>query len=157
MQTFEAALKLIKPGVYMSKLDISNAYYSIPIAEEHQKYLAFKFHKKFYCFTCVPNGLACGPRIYTKLTKPIFSTLRCQGFINSSYIDDCLLIGDTKEKCEENESNTHSLLESCGFTINLLKSEPEPTNEKCYLGFIINSLSMRVYLPKRKVQTNRPV
>ena len=109
MQTFESALTLIKPGIYMSKLDISNAYYSIPIAPEHQKYLSFRFKDKYYSFTCVPNGLACGPRIYTKLTKPIFSTLRCMGFVNSSYIDDCLLLGETIEICEENETATSTL------------------------------------------------
>ena len=152
MQTFESALTLIKPGIFMSKLDISNAYYSIPIAPEHQKYLSFRFKDKYYSYTCIPNGLACGPRIYTKLTKPIFSTLRCKGFMNSSYIDDCLLLGDTEEICEENESETSTLLENCGFLLNLEKSEREPATEKVYLGFIIDSLSMRVYLTSKKIK-----
>ena len=40
--------------------------------------------------TCLPNGLASAPRIFTKIMKPIFASLRTMGFINASYIDDSL-------------------------------------------------------------------
>ena len=39
METISTILCLIKPGVYMAKSDMKNAYYSIPILREHQKLL----------------------------------------------------------------------------------------------------------------------
>ena len=42
METFETALTLIKLNSYMTSIDIRHAYYSVPIAVEHTKFLCFK-------------------------------------------------------------------------------------------------------------------
>ena len=42
METFETTLKLIKLNSYMASIDIRHAYYSVPIADEHKKFLCFK-------------------------------------------------------------------------------------------------------------------
>ena len=42
METFETALTLIKLNSYMTSIDIRHAYYSVPIAVEHKKFLCFK-------------------------------------------------------------------------------------------------------------------
>ena len=60
----------------MTSIDLKDAYYSIPIAEEHQKYLKFIWRDQLYAFTSLPMGLTSGPRIFTKVLKPIFSYLR---------------------------------------------------------------------------------
>ena len=44
MDTLETTLKLITENCYMTSLNLKKAYYSIPIAEEHQKYLNFKWN-----------------------------------------------------------------------------------------------------------------
>lgn len=36
-----------------------------------------------------------------KFLKPVFSTLRKQGFENVPYIDDILLLGDSDEHCAQ--------------------------------------------------------
>ncbi|KAK6181898.1 hypothetical protein SNE40_009676 [Patella caerulea] len=41
MDTFESALRLIKPDCYLASIDLRHAYYSVPMAQEHQKYLRF--------------------------------------------------------------------------------------------------------------------
>ena len=41
MDTLKTALNLIYPGVYMAKLDIKDAYYSVPIKCKDQKLLKF--------------------------------------------------------------------------------------------------------------------
>ena len=38
METINSILTMITPGCYMAKIDIKDAYYSIPILSEHQKY-----------------------------------------------------------------------------------------------------------------------
>ena len=99
MDTLEAALKLMTPNCYMTSLDLQNAYYSIPIAKEHQKYLKFIWNNQLYAFTCLPMGLSSSPRIFTKLMKPVFATLSSDfGHIYASVIlmTPCILEKLTK-------------------------------------------------------------
>ena len=77
--------------MFMAKLDIKDAYYSIPINESHQKLLKFCFENKLYKFTALPNGYTEGPRKFTKVLKPPISFLRIEFEIMiASYIDDLI-------------------------------------------------------------------
>ena len=82
METFETALKLIKPNCFMASIDIRHAYYCVPIAKEHRKYLCFQWKNKFFQYTCLPNGISCAPRLFTKLLKPVYAQLRKLGHVN---------------------------------------------------------------------------
>ena len=86
MATINSVLNLITPNCFMAKVDIKDAYYSVPIMEEHQKYLKFWFKGELYQFTCLPNGLCSGPRKFTKLLKPPPADMRKNKITVSSYI-----------------------------------------------------------------------
>ena len=60
----------------MASLDIKDTYYSIPVDEEHQKYLKFEFKGILYQFCVLPNGLSPCPRWFTKLLKVPLSHFR---------------------------------------------------------------------------------
>ena len=151
MDTVETALKLMTENYYMTSLDLKNAYYSIPIAEEHQKYLEFVWNNQLYAFTCLPMGLSSSPRIFTKLMKPFFTTLRSKfGYKYINYIDDSLYFGDTYKECEQITLTAAQLLTSVGFTIHPEKSAVQPTLVIEYLGFLLNSTKMTVKLIDKK-------
>lgn len=61
LDTLEATLPLITPGCYMTSLDLKDAYYSIPIAPEHQRFLKFIWKGVLYQFRCLPMGLTSSP------------------------------------------------------------------------------------------------
>ena len=42
MDTIQTALKLMRPGCFMASVDLKDAYYSVPVAEEDRKYLKFE-------------------------------------------------------------------------------------------------------------------
>ena len=67
MDTLESAIRLMTPDCYMATIELKEAYYSVPIAKDHQKYLKFESDHTLYQFTCFPNGLAFCPRKFTKL------------------------------------------------------------------------------------------
>ena len=46
----------------MASVVLKDAYYSVPIHEEYQKYLKFQWEDQLYTFTCLPNGLCVAPR-----------------------------------------------------------------------------------------------
>lgn len=146
METFERTLELVTPGCWMASVDLRHAYYSIKLAEEQRKYFCFTWKGIIYQFTCMPNGVSEGPRIFTKLLKPVYAKLRNGGFVNSGFIDDSILMGDTSQECSSNVNTTTSLMTTVGFIINDDKSVLTPCTKLTYLGNIIDSMNMIVTL-----------
>lgn len=64
MDTLEAAIKMMKPGFYMASVNLKDAYYTVAIHPDHQKYLKFVFDGVLYKYTYLPNGLSSAPFIY---------------------------------------------------------------------------------------------
>ena len=99
MDTFASVVNLLRPGCFMCSVDIKDAYYTVPINQNHKKYLKFKFKGMLYNFNCLPNGLSSGARKFTKLLKPALAYLRNRGFIIVAYVDDIMIIDESYEKC----------------------------------------------------------
>ena len=150
METLASALQLIKPNCYLAVLDLKDAYYSVPIFKEHRKFLRFQFAGSLYEFTCLPNGLSSAPRVFTKLLKPPFAVLRKKGILLVVYIDDIILIADSKEALELALAETITMVTDLGFTINYAKSSLVPSQQACFLGFLINSVTMTVHMTPSK-------
>ena len=91
MDTLETAIKMVTPNCHMASIDLKDAYCCVPVHENDQKYLKFKWQGKLYQFTALPNGLSSGPRDFTKLMKPPFAHLRNLGHTIIGYIDDTIL------------------------------------------------------------------
>lgn len=152
MDTFSSAVKLITPGAYAASIDLKDAYYSVPIHPTHQKYLKFLWKGKLYKFTALPNGLSSGPRQFTKLLKPPLAALRLRGHNIVAYIDDTLIVGSSEKAVTEAVEDTITLLESLGFIINQEKSVFQPSRNIVFLGFQLDTISMRVTLPTKKIE-----
>ena len=150
MDTIKTALNMIYPGVYMAKLDIKDAYYSVPIREEDQKLLKFVHEGSLYKFVALPNGYTKGPRKFTKLLKPILALLRKQHITLLAYLDDILVLGRTRNECRRKIIKVLHTLQEYGFIIHPSKSVLDPSTCMEFLGFIIDSVAMRVTLPREK-------
>ena len=138
---------MVKPGCFMASIDLKDAYYTVPIATEHHKYLTFQWQDKLYKYVCFPNGLAFYPRKFTKLLKPVHSQLRQLGHLSASHIGDSYLQGDDYSDCEKNVMDTIKLLP---FT---LKNHPLFLNKKItFMGFIVDSITMSVYPTSEKIE-----
>ena len=146
MDTLEAALNLVNKDAYMCSVDWKDAYYTVPVDQQYRKYLKFRWRDKWYCYTAMPNGLCSAPRLFTKLTKVLLSALRKQGHQIVAYIDDCLIVGFTQQDCRLSVSATAEISEKAGFILHPEKSILEPTQNIVFLGVVIDSVSMTVYL-----------
>jgi len=154
LDTLEATLPLVTPGCYMTSLDLKDAYYSVPIAPEHQKFLKFTWRGELYQYLCLPMGLTSSPRLFTKLLKPVFAHLRGEcGISCAGYIDDSLYIGDSYGACIRNTLTAVQVLMSLGFHIHPKKSSIKPTQSIEYLGFVVSSTDMSVKLTEEKMNT----
>lgn len=146
METLQAALKLITADCYMASVDLKNAYYSLPVADQHKKFLRFLWKGQLWQYNCMPNGLALAPRKFTKLLKPVFGKLREEGYMSASFLDDSLLVSESEQECMMNVHATVQLFRSLGFTVHPEKSVLQPAQSVQYLGVIIDSRSMTVRL-----------
>ena len=66
MEIITSILKLVTTNIYFTKTDLKDAYYTISILEEHQKYRKFANKVHLHKFTCLPNGYCHGARKFTK-------------------------------------------------------------------------------------------
>ncbi|XP_068674488.1 uncharacterized protein [Montipora foliosa] len=150
MNNILTALKLMRPKCFMASVDLKDAYYSVPKASEDRKFLSFEWKGDYYQYTCLPNGLACAPRLFTKILKPIYAHLHSVGHVSMGHIDDSFLVGYTRSACELNIQHTVECFDSLGFVIHPEKSVLIPTQELEFLGFLLNSISMTIRLPPSK-------
>ena len=141
MDNIHTAKHLISPHCYLASIDLQDAYYSIPVDPNSRKYLRFMWQGERWQFAALPNGLSTAPRLFTKLLKPVFAELRQAGHTVIGYLDDTIIIGETKEKLKESVSATTKILSELGFLIHTKKSVLIPTRE---LAFLASFLTLRV-------------
>ena len=150
MESLKHALHIVRQGSFLASIDIKDAFYSVPIHEDHRKYLKFMWDGNIFQFCAMPNGYCDAMRVFTKLLKPVFASLREQGYDSIIYVDDSFLLGDSYDECLANIRITLQTLRSLGFVIHPDKSILRPTQELVFLGFIINSVHMTVELTYEK-------
>ena len=144
MDNIKTALKLMRPGCFMASVDLKDAYYSVPIATEDRRYLKFEWQGSYFQYTCLPNGLACAPRLFTKILKPVCSHIRSLGHICMGHIDDSLLLGYNYSACTKNIQDTVDTFVKLGFVIHPEKSVLVPSQEMEFLGFLLKSVNMTI-------------
>ena len=144
-------LQSIGRNFYFTSLDLSDAYFSIPIHKEHRKYLKFFWRNNLYEFCALPFGISSAPRVFTKVMKVVFSQFRSCGICSFFYIDDSLFQDSSYKQCLQNTQKVYDFIESLGFYINQEKSVLIPCQRITFLGYIIDSVLFKVFLPEEKI------
>ena len=149
---FGPTKKMLKPNDFLMKLDLKDAYYSVPVAVEYRKYLRFHFQDATYELQCLPFGLSSAPRAFTKLVKPVIAILRISGIRVVIYLDDLLLFHQDPIELQTIFKIVITLLTDLGFIIKLEKCSPSPTQAIIFLGAQLNSTDMTIAVPLEKLR-----
>lgn len=152
LDNLEIALHMVQKGCLMGTIDLQDAYFAVGVHNDFKKFLKFRWLGRLWQFRAVPMGLACAPYVFTKLLRPIFTSFREKGKQCFCYLDDVFIAENSVEKCRDTTLAVKDILESLGFKIQTEKSQMSPTNVVKFLGFVIDSVQMKVYLPPDKVQ-----
>ena len=124
----------------------------IPITSEIP---AVSIPRETFRFTCLSFGLYSAPWVFTKTLKPALAVLRQRGIQMIVYIDDILLIAESKEQALDQSQAVVYLLECLGFIINTEKSVLTPDQTIEFLGLTVNSINMELQLPPAKIKQIR--
>ena len=97
-------------------------------------------------------GTALHPGFSLRFLSLLIAYFRFLGFRVIIFIDDLILIVSSYDECLQQLEVLKQTLCELGFTVNVEKSQLVPVNEILYLGFIINSIAMRLQLPAVKLE-----
>lgn len=107
---------------WMVKLDLKDAYFTIPMGMKSQTFLQFRWKGQIYQFVCLPFGLSSAPWCFTKVMRAVVGFLRERGVRMIVYLDDLLIMNQDMAEIRMQLKMVIELLQSLGFIINVEKS-----------------------------------
>ncbi len=78
-------------------IDLKDAYFHVSIIPSHRRFLRFAFGGKAFQYRVIPFSLALSPRTFTKCMDGALAHLRLQGIRVLNYIDDRLILAQSRE------------------------------------------------------------
>jgi hypothetical protein len=157
METLPKVFSALPRGAWMASLDLKDAYFHVPVAAEHRQYLRFAIAGQRYQYRVAPFGLALAPLIFTRVVFSVIAWLRVQGVHVHAYLDDMLIVAPTPEHLSWALRVTLQTLLRAGFTINLRKSDLNPSQDLVYIGGRLRTDLERVFLPPERVSALKRV
>lgn len=151
MEHLDSVLDMVQQNDFFCSIDLTDAYFSVPIHSEHRKYLRFAWKSQLYEYQVLCFGLSSAPWLFTKITKPVMAYMRNQGTRCSIYIDDCVIMGHHQTTLLDEVEQLCDLFTSLGFAINVQKSILIPTRTITHLGNVIDSSAMSVSIPAERL------
>ena len=151
-EDIRTAMLFFEKDGYLCTFDLKSGYHHIDIHENCQTYLGFQWDSKFYRFTVLPFGLATACYIFTKVLRALVRLWRSKGIKVVLYIDDGIIVAPSFEKASLHSQFIRMSLEEAGFLVNEEKSQWEPRQCVCWLGFVIDLERSAIAIPVDKIE-----
>ena len=115
-------------------LDLTDAYFHIPIHRKSRRFLRFHFMGKTYQFRALPFSLVPAPYVFSRTVKAVVKHCRRMGMRLHSYLDDWLQPSRSQVMSLFHRDQLLSTVLSLGFVPNWDKSELVPSQRFSFLG-----------------------
>ena len=93
----DAILDRLRNARYISKVDLRQAYYQVPLERSSRKYTAFALPGSgLWPFTRMPFGLANAPATFQRLIDALFGS-ECEPYV-FCYFDDIIVVTETLDE-----------------------------------------------------------
>ena len=151
METAEVIWASLQVGEWVASIDLTDAYFHVPIHPKFQKYLRFHVQGQAYQFRALPFGIATAPLEFTRVVKEVKFIALSQGVRIHQYLDDWLVRAKDPDSCARDVQKLVNLVEKLGWIVNLKKSELSPTQDLEFLGYRFNLREGLVYPNQKKL------
>ena len=140
METPQSVLRSIRQADWMISLDLQDAYLQVPIHPESRRYIRFIMGGVPCQFRVLCFGLTTAPQVFTRLMAPISAILHRYGIRMLLYLDDWLILAESRDTCIQARDGLLHLCEELGLRVNHDKSSLVPSQTMTYLGMQILSV-----------------
>ena len=151
METVASIREAVRPGDWGASLDLTDAYFHVPIAKADRKWLRFVWEGQVFQFRALPFGLSLAPWVFTRIARELGTVLRSMGIRIRMYLDDWLVLADSQERCGRHMNTLLAATSHLGFLTNVGKSDLTPSQRFCYLGMQFDTVSFTVTPVQRRV------
>lgn len=102
-------------ATYFSVVDLSNAFFSVPVDPDSQFWFAFEFEGKMFTFTRLPQSYVEAPTIFNTALKESLEGLELSlGSALIQFVDGLMISSPSKEQCERDTVKLLKHLHACG-------------------------------------------
>ena len=151
METPASIREAIRPGDWAASIDLTDAYFHIPIFPGDRKYLRFTWEGRVFGFRVLPFGLSLAPWLFTRVVREFILRLRESGIRIHVYLDDWLVLASQKDLCASHVLRVLEQARSLGFRENEMKSELTPSQSFVFLGMRFDTVNMLVFPPEERI------
>jgi hypothetical protein len=156
-----AVASAVRPGCRISKTDLKSGYHQYPVSPTGHALAAFIHRDVLYSFDAVTFGWRDAPGVFQGFTAPLAKTvvqplgelIRFSG----SYLDDFVQVWheaiDEKE-CAARFDEVVTRIATAGAVMGKKKTLP-PSKVQEVLGLQLDTVSMRITVPTRKIEAYR--
>jgi hypothetical protein len=147
MQGLKEVKDRVRRDVWFTRLDLTKAYWTVPLAKEHAHLVRFIFEGELYEAEALQFGISSAPRLFSTTLQGVVDYLRSLNLEIVQYMDDLLFIGRTAAEAELAIELAAQVLEAVGFLINAKKSEWKASRVVRFLGIEWDSHQMIMRVP----------
>jgi hypothetical protein len=154
--TLDDATKHMTITSYLAKIDLREAYRSIPVHKSCFGFTGLQWQflnndSATYMFDSrLPFGASLSCKIFQSLTDAIVRMLKCRNIISIGYVDDFMIVCDSLDSCTSALKTIIDLVESLGLTVNEDKVAG-PSQKLIFLGVEVDCRRRTLSLPPKKL------
>ncbi len=111
-------LESIEPVYWFASIDLKDAYFRMPICQDHHPFLRFAFQDRVYQFRVLPFGLSLSPRVFTRVVSAALCLLQCVGLKILAYLDDWLICAPSRNQVMKDTEMVFQHVQALGLKVN---------------------------------------
>ncbi len=97
-------------------IDLKDTYFHVSILPRHRPFLRFAFEGRAWQYRVLPFGLSLSPRVFTKVVEGALTPLREVGIRILNYLDDWLILAQSREQLGDHRDLVLRHLSQLGST-----------------------------------------
>ena len=130
-------------------------YFVVKLANSARSLFGFSVvdkdgERQYYNYNSLPFGISTAVHLTERLTRPIKAMCLRHNVSLSIYIDDGIVVSQTKESCRIAYNFSVFLLLCAGWKLQKAKCTSEPQTKITYLGYILDSSMLMISVPVLK-------
>jgi ribonuclease HI len=152
METPKSIQQALRPGMWCTSVDLTDAYFQVPIHPTYRKYMRVALEGRVLQFKALPMGLNVSARLFTKIILELMRYLRSKGIHIHAYLDDWLIKNRDPVVLDHQTQYVVKLCQYLGLRVNLKKSELIPSQHTKYVGIQYNLVDGLALAPLDRIQ-----